>query len=48
MVDYLDGDWGLFFVITALMVIQFLVLLVIVRKRFSAIESDKARLQEFT
>jgi len=27
MVDFLDGDWGLFFIITALMVIPSLVLL---------------------
>lgn len=39
VVDYLDGDWGLFFIITALMVIPSLVLLWMVRKRFSAIET---------
>ena len=41
MVDYLDGDWGLFFVITALMVIPSLVLLWLVRERFSEIEADQ-------
>ena len=40
MVDFLDGDWGLFFVITALMVIPSLVLLLLVRKRFSALEAN--------
>jgi len=40
MVDFLDGDWGLFFIITALMVIPSLVLLLLVRKRFSAIEES--------
>jgi len=33
MVDHLDGDWGLFFVITALMVIPSLVLLAGIAKR---------------
>jgi len=41
MVDFLDGDWGLFFVITALMVIPSLVLLMLVRKRFSDIEAEQ-------
>lgn len=41
LVDYLDGDWGFFFVITALMVIPSLVLLWLVRHRFSAIEANK-------
>ncbi len=45
MVDFLDGDWGLFFVITALMVIPSLILLVLVRKRFSDIESDRGTWQ---
>ncbi|MGI9488393.1 MAG: AmpG family muropeptide MFS transporter [Geminicoccaceae bacterium] len=40
LVDLLDGDWGLFFVITALMVIPSLVLLWLVRKRFSVIETE--------
>lgn len=39
MVDFLDGDWGIFFVITALMVIPSLILLLTLRKRFSSIES---------
>lgn len=38
MVDSLDGDWGLFFIITALMVIPSLVLLWFIRDRFTAIE----------
>ncbi|MFK7995005.1 MAG: MFS transporter [Granulosicoccus sp.] len=42
MVDFLDGDWGLFFIITALMVIPSLVLLLLVRKRFNHLETDKA------
>ena len=42
MVDFLEGDWGLFFIITALMVIPSLVLLFFVRKRFTAIEEDRA------
>ncbi len=46
MVDFLDGDWGLFFVITALMVIPSLLLLLTLRKRFSSIEqmqTDQAK-----
>lgn len=42
MVDALDGDWGLFFIITALMVIPSLVLLWAVRNRFSQIEANVA------
>ncbi|MBX2882391.1 MAG: MFS transporter [Granulosicoccus sp.] len=45
LVDFLNGDWGLFFVITALMVIPSLILLWFVRKRFSAIESRNLGLQ---
>lgn len=41
VVDYLDGDWGLFFIITALMVIPSLVLLLFVRKRFADLEARK-------
>ncbi|MFK8081254.1 MAG: MFS transporter [Granulosicoccus sp.] len=45
MVDFLDGDWGLFFIITALMVIPSLVLLLLVRKRFNTLEAtDKGAL----
>ena len=40
LVDFLDGDWGVFFIITALMVIPSLLLLVLIRKRFSAIEAN--------
>lgn len=40
LVDFLDGDWGLFFVITALMVIPSLILLWLMRKRFSVIETE--------
>ncbi len=40
LVDFLDGDWGLFFVITALMVIPSLVLLWFARRRFSSIETE--------
>ncbi len=45
LVDFLDGDWGLFFIITALMVIPSLVLLWLVRERFGQIESEN-RLSE--
>lgn len=41
MVDALDGDWGIFFIITALMVIPSLVLLWFVRNRFSDIEQNQ-------
>lgn len=41
MVDALDGDWGIFFIITALMVIPSLVLLWFVRKRFTSIEENR-------
>ena len=40
LVDFLDGDWGLFFVITALMVIPSLILLWSVRRRFGVMERD--------
>lgn len=40
MVDFLDGDWGLFFVITALMVIPSLILLFFIRKRFNELDTD--------
>jgi len=33
LVDWLHGDWGLFFIITALMVIPSLILLWFIRKR---------------
>ncbi len=39
LVDFLDGDWGLFFIITAVMVIPSLILLWMVRRRFSIIET---------
>jgi len=42
VVDYLNGDWGLFFIITALMVTPSLVLLLVVRKRFALIEANRA------
>ncbi len=42
MVDGLDGDWGLFFVITALMVIPSLVVLWLVKDKFSFIEKRAA------
>ena len=35
LVDYLNGDWGLFFVITALMVIPSLVCLFLIRKKLN-------------
>jgi PAT family beta-lactamase induction signal transducer AmpG len=41
MVDKLNGDWGLFFIITALMVIPSLVLLWLARERFSFIEQQR-------
>ena len=45
MVDGLDGDWGLFFVITALMVIPSLVVLWLVKDKFSFIEKRAAESQ---
>ena len=33
MVDWLNGDWGIFFIITAMMVIPSLVLLWVLRGR---------------
>jgi len=42
MVDAMDGDWGLFFVITALMVIPSLIVLWLVRDKFSFIEKQAA------
>jgi len=42
MVDALDGDWGLFFIITALMVIPSLILLWSIRHRFNDIEARVA------
>ncbi len=36
MVDSLDGDWGIFFIITALMVIPSLLLLIWLRQEFGA------------
>lgn len=41
MVDSLDGDWGLFFIITALMVIPSLILLWFIRERFERIEAEQ-------
>ena len=38
VVDSLDGDWGLFFIITALMVLPSLILLWFIRERFSLLE----------
>jgi PAT family beta-lactamase induction signal transducer AmpG len=35
LVDYLNGDWGLFFIITALMVIPSLVCLFLIRKKLN-------------
>ncbi|MDB4224190.1 MFS transporter [Granulosicoccus sp.] len=40
MVDGLDGDWGLFFVITALMVIPSLVVLWMVKDKFTFLEKE--------
>ena len=40
MVDGLDGDWGLFFVITALMVIPSLVVLWLVKDKFTFLEKE--------
>lgn len=42
MVDALDGDWGLFFIITALMVIPSLVLLWFIRDRFARLGDEPA------
>lgn len=36
MVDSLDGDWGVFFIITAVMVIPSLILLIILRREVGA------------
>jgi PAT family beta-lactamase induction signal transducer AmpG len=36
MVDNLDGDWGVFFIITAVMVIPSLILLIILRREVGA------------
>ena len=33
LVDWLNGDWGIFFILTALMVIPSLVLLFLIRKK---------------
>ncbi|NND91997.1 MAG: MFS transporter [Granulosicoccus sp.] len=41
MVDSLDGDWGLFFIITALMVIPSLLLLWFVRDHFLSVEQAR-------
>lgn len=40
LVDFLDGDWGFFFVITALMVIPSLILLWLIRTRFGEMETQ--------
>jgi MFS transporter, PAT family, beta-lactamase induction signal transducer AmpG len=40
MVDALDGDWGTFFVITALMVIPSFVVLWMVKDKFTFLEKD--------
>ena len=39
MVDWLDGDWGTFFIITALMVIPSLIILWFLRNRISFVEA---------
>jgi len=39
LVDWLEGDWGLFFIITALMVIPSLLLLWSIRDRLTLIKS---------
>ena len=39
LVDWLDGDWGIFFVITALMVVPSLVCLWVLRHRLTAMLS---------
>ncbi|HIL17815.1 MAG TPA: hypothetical protein EYG12_01100, partial [Gammaproteobacteria bacterium] len=39
LVDWLDGDWGVFFVITALMVLPSLVCLWVLRHRLTAMLS---------
>jgi len=35
LVDWLQGDWGIFFIITALMVIPSLILLWFIRNKFN-------------
>ena len=45
LVDSLEGDWGLFFIITALMVIPSLILLWLIRERFDRMETEN-RLSE--
>ncbi|ALS97494.1 AmpG family muropeptide MFS transporter [Lacimicrobium alkaliphilum] len=42
IVDYLDGNWQLFFVLTALMVLPSLVLLYLIRDKVRAIAGDRA------
>lgn len=42
MVDALDGDWGLFFIITAIMVIPSLIVLWAIRDRFTFIDNSAA------
>lgn len=39
LVDWLDGDWGIFFMITALMVIPSLICLLLLRRRLAAMLS---------
>lgn len=40
LVDYLEGNWALFFLITALMVIPSLVFLYVIKDRLMALETD--------
>lgn len=42
MVDALEGDWGLFFIITAIMVIPSLIVLWAIRDRFTFIDNSAA------
>jgi PAT family beta-lactamase induction signal transducer AmpG len=42
MVDWLDGDWGTFFIITALMVIPSLIILWFLRNRISFVEAQNS------
>lgn len=40
LIDYLDGNWALFFLLTALMVIPSLIFLFLIRKRLMALEAS--------
>ncbi|MFP3458390.1 hypothetical protein R0J89_19265, partial [Psychrobacter sp. SIMBA_152] len=41
IVDYMDGNWALFFVVTALMVIPSLIFLWVIRKPIAELERKR-------